>query len=167
MTFWFCRFGTARLVGLVGVIASLGACAPTPFTLVSAVDLVLTATEDDTPVQTGPISIDQLLANARDADAGNRDPAQPTATLERAPEGMDGPAYVALGTFLSDLDPSTTHTVVVTRSEPETTDIFSDAQFAVLVGQLIERAGHKVELAVSAAQSNGSLHLTIREEASA
>lgn len=164
MTHWFCRSQRTGMTVALVVLTSLAGCTPTPLTLVSAVDLVLTATEDEAPEASGPISIETLLANARDADRQDAALALPTATLERGPNGIDGTGYIALGTFLSALNPAETHTVTITRGSAEKTDPFADAQFAVLVGQLIKRAGHAVALEVSPAQARGSLHLSVQRE---
>lgn len=163
MTFYFRNRPSACLIGALTILTSLGGCAPTPISLISAVDLVLTATDDAPAAPAGPISIENLLANARNAASSDREVARPTAQLDRAPEGLDGPAYIALGTFMSALNPAQDHTIVITRSTADAAQPFADAQFAILVGQLLTRAGHNVQLEISAAQARGSLHLTVQD----
>lgn len=159
------------LVSVLSAIAMAvllsGCVATAPLSLISAVDLVLSETEEDAPVQTGPISVDELLAQARVNAKEDGGAVSPTATMERGVSGLDGPAYIALGTFLSALGPVSDRTVIITRAEGDASTPFADAQFAIRVGTLIKQAGHEVRIAVSPVQTPGSLFLALDGEDSA
>ena len=154
-----------RCIVAAALATTLSGCMVSgPLSLLSATDRLFLQSDSDAAPSARPISVRQMLANARQGSAdSSAEEHSPVATIERGPAGMDGPAYSALGDFLSSIAPLPENAVVITRPPAKKAASLEDARFAIRVGRLIEEAGHKVRFATSPVQENGALFLSVAQ----
>lgn len=151
-------------VVMAGMLSTLlsGCMVSGPLSLLSAADRLLLQDGGNAEVPAGPISVRQMLANARDSSSGSdEEEYSPVATIARGPSGLDGPAFSALGEFLSNIAPLPQNEVIVTRASADKSGSLDDARFAIRVGRLVEQAGHKVRLVTSSVQESGTVFLSV------
>lgn len=154
-----CLTATALATMLSGCMVS------GPLSLLSAADKLFIQNDAQSAAPAGPISIQRMLAKARQSGSGETaEEHSPVATIERSANGLDGPAYSALGAFLSDLAPMSAAEVLITRPPADTASSLEDARFALRVGKLVEDAGHRVRFNTSPVQENGTVFLSVAQE---